>query len=164
MLEKDIVAAILRHLKQRPRCFAWKTHGGMYGTAGIPDIIACIDGRFYAFEVKQPGGRLTRLQEATLDQLQAAGGAAFKVTSVEEVKEALDAPAPAADWEPVCRLNAQINEKLAQAARLRKSGNLTEYAALEREIDRDIDALVDLKERHGRPGKEALNDRMEIPE
>ena len=26
-MEKDIVAAILRYLKQRPLCFAWKTHG-----------------------------------------------------------------------------------------------------------------------------------------
>lgn len=91
MLEKDIVAAILRHLKKRPRCFAWKTHGGMYGTAGIPDIIACIDGRFYAFEVKQPSGKLTRLQEVTLGKIRAAGGAAVKVTSVEEVEAAISA-------------------------------------------------------------------------
>lgn len=88
-MEKDIVAAILRHLRTRPRCFAWKTHGGMYGTAGIPDIIACIDGRFYAFEVKQPKGRLTALQEATLRKIRAAGGVAAMVTSVDEVKAAL---------------------------------------------------------------------------
>ena len=89
MLERDIVAAILRYLKKGNRCFAWKTHGGMYGTAGIPDIIACIDGRFYAFEVKQPSGRLTRLQEVTLEKIRAAGGVAVKVTSVEEVKAAI---------------------------------------------------------------------------
>lgn len=83
------MAAILRHLKALPQCFAWKTHGGMYGTAGIPDIIACIGGRFYAFEVKQPGGKLTRLQEATLGKIQAAGGVAVKVTSVEDVKAAI---------------------------------------------------------------------------
>ena len=88
-MEKDIVAAILRHLKARPRCFAWKTHGVMYGTAGIPDIIACIDGRFYAFEVKQPGGRLTRLQDVTLNKIKTAGGVAVMVTSVDEVKQAL---------------------------------------------------------------------------
>ena len=29
MLERDIVAAILRQLKKTPLCFAWKTHGGM---------------------------------------------------------------------------------------------------------------------------------------
>ena len=88
MLEREIVAAILRHLKTIPRCFAWKTHGGMYGTAGIPDIIACIDGRFYAFEVKQPTGRLTRLQEVTLDKIKAAGGAAYMVTSVARKAQA----------------------------------------------------------------------------
>ena len=168
MLEKDIVAAILRHLKQRPRCFAWKTHGGMYGTAGIPDIIACIDGRFYAFEVKQPTGKLTRLQEVTLEKIRVAGGAAVMVTSVEEVKLALDGPAPAAGaagyYAEVCRLNEQINEKLVEAACLRKAGRLVEYAALENEIDRDIDALVDWKERHGRPGKVELYDCMEISE
>ena len=88
-MEKDIVAAILRYLKGLPRCFAWKTHGGMYGTAGIPDIIACMEGRFYAFEVKQPGGRLSRLQEVTLKKIEAAGGVAVMVTSVDEVKSTL---------------------------------------------------------------------------
>ncbi|MEG1446992.1 MAG: VRR-NUC domain-containing protein, partial [Ruthenibacterium sp.] len=42
MKESDIVKSILRTLKTVPHCFAWKEHGGMYGTAGIPDIIACV--------------------------------------------------------------------------------------------------------------------------
>lgn len=50
--EADIVRAILRYLKTVPNCFCWKEHGGMYGTAGIPDVIACIGGRFFALEVK----------------------------------------------------------------------------------------------------------------
>lgn len=94
MLEREIVAAVMRHLKGVPGCFAWKTHGGMYGTAGIPDIIACVGGRFCAFEVKQPSGKLTRLQENTLGKIRAAGGVAGKVTSVEDVKRLL------ADMEP----------------------------------------------------------------
>lgn len=89
MMEKDIVAAILRLLKKRPRCFAWKTHGGMYGTAGIPDIIACVGGRFVALEVKQPGRQATRLQAATLDKIRGAGGIAAVVTSVEEAEQTL---------------------------------------------------------------------------
>ncbi len=158
-MEKDIVAAILRHLKSRSRCFAWKTHGGLYGTAGIPDIIACIDGRFYAFEVKQPGGKLTQLQEATLGKIQAAGGVAVKVVSVEEVKRTLDDPPVSeavAYWQQICRLNTQINEKLVQTAQLRKAGQAEECAALEAEIDATVDALVNLKDRHSRPGKEAF--------
>ena len=90
MLEKDIVAAIMRYLKTVPMCFAWKEHGGMYGTAGLPDIICCYGGRFVAFEVKVSGGKLTKLQENTIRKIEAAKGKACKVTSVEEVKIILD--------------------------------------------------------------------------
>jgi len=89
MAEKQIVAAIMRHLKTVPDCFCFKEHGGMYGTAGLPDIICCIGGRFVAFEVKQPSGNLTKLQEATIQRIKDAKGKAYKVSSVEEVKSIL---------------------------------------------------------------------------
>lgn len=85
MLERDIVSAILRYLRTIPQCFAWKTHGGPYSPAGIPDIIACVDGRFVGLEVKQPGGKLTLIQEATLRKITEAGGTAHMVTCVEDV-------------------------------------------------------------------------------
>lgn len=85
MAERDIVAAILRLLKKTPNCFCWKTHGGMYGTAGIPDIIACINGRFVAFEVKTETGKTTRLQEITIQRIKDAKGQAFTVRSAAEV-------------------------------------------------------------------------------
>ena len=85
MTERDITAAILRLLKRTPNCFCWKEHGGMYGTAGIPDIIACIGGRFVAFEVKVPGNKLTKLQKITMQRIKDAKGQAFKVTSAAEV-------------------------------------------------------------------------------
>ena len=85
MLEKDVVAAIMRRLKVEPMCFAWKEHGGMYGTAGLPDIVCCLCGRFFAFEVKTTTGQLTNLQEHTIERIQAAGGRAFVVRSVEDV-------------------------------------------------------------------------------
>ena len=80
-----IYNAILRLLKKTPNCFCWKEHGGMYGTAGIPDIIACINGRFVAFEVKTETGKLTKLQEITIQKIKNARGQAFKVTSAAEV-------------------------------------------------------------------------------
>jgi len=91
MAERNIVNAIMRYLKSVPECFCWKEHGGMYGTAGLPDIICCIKGRFVAFEVKAASGRLTKLQEATMQKIKAAKGEAFKVTSVGDVKLILDA-------------------------------------------------------------------------
>lgn len=86
MKEADIVKAILRYLKTIPKCFFWKEHGGMYGTAGIPDIIACINGRFYGFEVKTEDGRSTKLQESTIRKIKNAEGIALVVRSVDEVK------------------------------------------------------------------------------
>ena len=56
-----------------------------YGTAGLPDIVCCLEGRFFAFEVKTLSGQLTKLQEHTLERIKAAGGRAFVVRSVEDV-------------------------------------------------------------------------------
>ena len=88
--EKDITNKIMKYLKTVPNCFCWKEHGGMYGTAGIPDIIACINGRFYAFEVKTESGKLTKLQEIMIQRIQKANRKAYKVTSIDEVKNILD--------------------------------------------------------------------------
>ena len=89
MLEKDITAKIMRYLKTVPGCFAYKTHGGMYGTAGLPDVVCCYHGMFVGLEVKTPSGKLSKLQETMIQRIQAAKGQAFKVTSVDEVKEIL---------------------------------------------------------------------------
>lgn len=90
MLEKAITKKILDYLKALDNCFAFKEHGGRYGTAGIPDIICCFNGRFIAFEVKTDKGRLTKLQEITIHKIKDAKGEAFKVTSLEEVKKILE--------------------------------------------------------------------------
>jgi Holliday junction resolvase len=90
MLEKDIVRDILRYLRSLPKCWCFKTHGGMYAQSGIPDIIVCYKGRFLALEVKTTSGKLTRLQESTLTKINAAKGYACKVTSLQEVKEIVE--------------------------------------------------------------------------
>ena len=90
MKESDIVRAILKFLKTVPGCFAWKEHGGMYGTAGIPDVICCYRGRFYGFEVKTETGEPTELQKATIRKIQNAGGTALVVRSVDEVRAVIN--------------------------------------------------------------------------
>ena len=77
MCDYQTMANICTQLKEE--------HGGMYGTAGIPDIIACINRRFVAFEVKTPTGQMTNLQEITIQKIRNAKGQAFKVTSAAEV-------------------------------------------------------------------------------
>ncbi len=86
MNESEIVKQIKDYLKTVKGCFCWKEHGGQFGNAGLPDIIACINGRFIAFEVKTATGKLTVLQAVTVRQIQAAGGTAAVVRSVEDVR------------------------------------------------------------------------------
>ena len=90
MKEREIVKAIMAYLKTVPGCFCWKEHGGMFGTAGVPDIIACIGGRFYGFEVKTDTGKPTKLQEAVIRKINAAGGTALVVRSVDEVRAVVE--------------------------------------------------------------------------
>lgn len=89
MKEKAITNQILKYLKAQPECFVFKEHGDIYGTSGIPDIICCYKGKFVAFEVKTPSGKLSKLQEITINKIRKAQGAAFKVISLAEVKEIL---------------------------------------------------------------------------
>lgn len=60
-----------------------------YGRKGIPDIIGCYKGYFVALEVKSDIGKLTPWQEAELNAIKCADGAAFVVRSVDEAKKAL---------------------------------------------------------------------------
>lgn len=89
-MEKDIVRNIIRYLKALPKTFVWKEHGGMYGTAGIPDVICCHKGLFLAFEVKTQTGKATLLQEITIKKIVEAGGIAALVRSVDDVKKILE--------------------------------------------------------------------------
>ena len=57
--------------------------------AGIPDLYACRYGKSYWFEVKGPGGRVSKIQEYEIEQLRAAGANASVVRSIEDVKMAL---------------------------------------------------------------------------
>ena len=88
--ERDIISGIKAYLKTLDNCFCFKTHGGFYGTAGLPDIIACVNGAFVAFEAKAEKGKTTVLQEVVLRQIQKAGGTAVVVRSVEEVQAVVE--------------------------------------------------------------------------
>ena len=94
MKEKVITNQILKYLKSAKECFAFKEHGGIYGVSGIPDVICCYKGKFVAFEVKTLQGKLSKLQEIMIKRINNAGGMAFKVTSLQEVKDILKGVVP----------------------------------------------------------------------
>ena len=84
--EADLITTIKKYLATLPETFAWKEHGGQYGTAGIPDIIVCHRGHFIALEAKVGKNQPTKLQAVTIEQIRKAGGTAAVVRSVADVK------------------------------------------------------------------------------
>lgn len=54
------------------------TTGG-YGRSGVPDIVACLRGKFIGIECKANGGKPTALQEKNLSQIMNVGGFAVIV-------------------------------------------------------------------------------------
>lgn len=52
---------------------------GGYGRSGVPDIVGCFNGVFFAIECKANGGRPTALQLREIDRINVAGGFAIVV-------------------------------------------------------------------------------------
>lgn len=59
------------------------------GRAGVPDIIACYNGKFLGIECKAGKGKVTALQERELDAICAAGGFVFvaREDNIKTLKE-----------------------------------------------------------------------------
>ncbi len=91
MRESDLIRKISEYLKTVLNLYFWKEHGGMYGTAGIPDLIVCYNGRFIGLECKVGKNKPTVLQAVTIKQIINAGGYATVVRTVEEVREIIQA-------------------------------------------------------------------------
>ena len=85
-------ARIIKWLREAyPRAFIWKAAAGPYSQCGIPDICMVLNGRFYGFEVKRPEvGRLSKIQEQTIKEINAAGGIAAVVSYPEDVERILE--------------------------------------------------------------------------
>jgi len=52
---------------------------GGYGRSGVPDIVGCLNGVFFAIECKANGGKPTALQLREIDRINAVGGFAIVV-------------------------------------------------------------------------------------
>jgi Holliday junction resolvase len=85
---KNAVVALLK--KHHAYCF-YPVAGG-FGSAGIPDIIACYMGRFIAIECKAGKNKTTALQDRNIAQIKDAGGFAIVVNeeNLIDVQEILD--------------------------------------------------------------------------
>lgn len=72
---KDKVVAILKD--EGAYYFFPATHG--YGRSGVPDVIACVNGRFLAIECKAGTNKPTALQVREIEAIRACNGVAIVV-------------------------------------------------------------------------------------
>lgn len=59
-------------------------------TAGIPDLIIVINGRVIWIELKTPKGKVSNIQQYTIDKINSAGGRAYICRSVDEVMNVME--------------------------------------------------------------------------
>lgn len=74
---KNRLVLFLRALKPAPYFFFPQTGG--YGRSGVPDVVGCWNGRFFAVECKAEGKakQTTALQDRELFLIRQGGGIAF---------------------------------------------------------------------------------------
>lgn len=83
-MEKDLQTKILDFLKDNKH-FAVKTI--VSNKSGIPDILACINGKFVGIEVKDTNKQPTRIQLYKLQGIRKSGGHSTWVDNFEDFKK-----------------------------------------------------------------------------
>ena len=77
MKESQFQTKVIQFLKEHGVYVIKYWGGGRYTKAGVPDIVACINGYFIAVELKTDTGRVSKLQEYNLEEIRKAGGIAI---------------------------------------------------------------------------------------
>ena len=101
--ESEIQDAVRLQLGREPGVVLWRNNVGTaehwtprgvqrvrYGLApGSADLVGIVDGRFFALELKAPGGRVAPEQEQWMALVRRGGGFACVVRSVDEARAAV---------------------------------------------------------------------------
>jgi Holliday junction resolvase len=91
--EKELKRDVLNWLNlQGAWVFTQRMDKRTRGKRGVPDIIACVDGRFLAVELKAAGNTLEREQEIECNRIRAAGGVVCVAYSLRDVVEKVRKP------------------------------------------------------------------------
>ena len=75
--EKIFENKVKAFLKKEGAWFLKYWAGSEFTKAGIPDILACVNGIFMGIEIKAPTGKPSKLQLYTIDEIKLAGGVAL---------------------------------------------------------------------------------------
>lgn len=86
MSEAALQSKVIKYLKQNR---IWHVKTKESNRSGIPDILGCKDGMFFAIELKNPNSynKATKLQEYELGMIRASGGRTLVSKSYQECVE-----------------------------------------------------------------------------
>ena len=89
--EKKVKANVAKQLKALDAYYFFPATGG-YGRSGVPDIVGCYRGYFFAIECKAGKNTTTPLQDKEIQEIIKAGGQVIVVneTNMNEVSEWLN--------------------------------------------------------------------------
>ena len=76
--EAKVKKRVVDQLKSLGAYYFYPVTGG-YGSSGVPDIVGCYNGRFFAIECKAGTNKPTALQQKNIDAIRTSGGAAIVV-------------------------------------------------------------------------------------
>lgn len=90
-LEKAVQGQGIAVLKRR-KCWYYNTRTGGFGRNGVPDVIGCYKGVFFAIEFKRPtaSSQATKPQLRELAAIGKAGGVPIIARSAQDVTDMLD--------------------------------------------------------------------------
>ena len=84
--ESALVGCITRVLDSTPGCYHRNIHCGLYHS-GIPDIVGCLRGDFFAIEVKKRGLKPSKLQAEEIKKIRSCNGFAESFDSFDEFSQ-----------------------------------------------------------------------------
>ena len=84
--ESKVKKLVVAQLKALGAYYFYPVTGG-YGASGVPDIVGCYRGRFFAFECKAGKNKPTPLQQKNLDSIAETGGISL-VINEENIEDA----------------------------------------------------------------------------
>ena len=89
--EKKVKNAVVKQLKELGAYYFYPVTGG-YGASGVPDIVGCYYGRFFAFECKAGKNKPTPLQQKNIDQITEMKGivAVINETNQDQIRNILE--------------------------------------------------------------------------
>ena len=89
--EAKVKAKVVATLKANGAYYFYPVTGG-YGVSGVPDIVGCHHGKFFAIECKAKSNKPTTLQERNMQKIRESEGVAIVVNeeNLNAVQELLD--------------------------------------------------------------------------